>query len=302
MKRHLPSFFIIGAQKAGTTSLHEWLVRQPDVCLPVIKETHFFSHEEKFRLGLDWYMRQFPSYRNGAVTGEVDPEYLFRAEAPLRIRRLMKSPKLLCVFRHPVERAYSHYLMSLRRGFETLSFVEALEAEDARMAEGSEKYLRDHSYMERGNYSEQVERFREAFPDSDFLFIKFEKLFGQNTCREEYSKICSFLGLGSEPIYPDSSAKSNQASVPRSRLLKDLIYGKSTAKKLIGSLIPSKDLKLRLAMIADRLNQAPAPKSDNWRELVPARFWKVASKEAQRLEMLTGLDLRDWRERREVPS
>lgn len=299
MSKQLPSFFVIGAQKAGTTSLHDWLVKQPDVCLPKCKETHFFSQLEKFSLGVGWYLKQFLHSKNDAVKGEVDPEYMFFPEAPLRIRKLIESPRFICILRHPVERAYSHYLMSVRKGFEILQFPDALKAEDNRRASGEDEYyLPHHSYMKRAAYSEQIMRYRKTFPDSEFLYVKFDELFGENTCQSEYSRICKFLGLKSDPVYPDSGSKSNQASMPRSKFLRDLIFKQSTLKKFIGSFIPSRGmLKLKLAVMLDNLNQAPIQQDSGWRKIVPAEFWEAAREETKRLETLTGLDLKNWMER-----
>ena len=69
-------FFVIGVQKAGTTSLHDWLAQQPDICLPKLKETHFFTYQSRYEKGVDWYLDQF----NGSsdqVYGEICPDYIF---------------------------------------------------------------------------------------------------------------------------------------------------------------------------------------------------------------------------------
>jgi hypothetical protein len=76
-----PSFFVVGAQKAGTTTIHQWLSRQPDVCLPAIKETHFFSHRDRFEKGTAWYLAQFEGGGTDRIRGEIDPDYAFIEES-----------------------------------------------------------------------------------------------------------------------------------------------------------------------------------------------------------------------------
>ena len=116
--QRVPSFFVVGAQKAGTTSLHNWMAQQPDVCLPKLKETHFFSIQEIFERGIDWYLQQFPRCKYDSIVGEICPEYMYCKQAPYRIREWNPNPKIIFIFRHPIERAFSHYLMSVRGGYE----------------------------------------------------------------------------------------------------------------------------------------------------------------------------------------
>ena len=295
MINQLPSFFVLGVQKAGTTFLHEWLAQQPDTCLPQLKETHFFSHDARYQRGVDWYLNQFPKPTDNAIIGEIDPEYIFHKETPLRIRHLLKSPKFICVFRNPIDRAYSHYLMSIGNGKETLSFPEALRQEENRRVKGDKDYLPYHSYMARSKYSEQLIHYKDIFTDSDFLLVKFEDLFGSSTHDVAFANVYKFIGMRSEPLLPNLSKKSNPSSNPRSILLRNMIYGISPFKKAVGSLIPSKRWKLRLAVFLDRMNQAPLKnKSEGWRQQVSNEIWDLCNEEIVKLESLTGLKLQDW--------
>ncbi|GAB64080.1 MAG: hypothetical protein DWB56_04430 [Candidatus Jettenia sp.] len=294
-KIKLPTFFVVGVQKAGTTTLHDWLIQQSEVCLPRLKETHFFSRKDIYNRGLNWYLNQFPKYKDNVIVGEVDPDYIFYEEAPLRIRELVESPKFIFIFRNPIDRAYSHYLMSFSRGYETLSFKEALIVEASRCEQANKLYMPHHSYIARGMYCTQVNRYRKFFPTSAFLFIKFDDLFGENSCIDTYDKICKFIGINSFSRMVNFKKRQNQASKPRSITLRNFIYGHSPFKKAIGSLIPSESLKLKFAIFLDRINKSPIKiKSENWRESVPDKFWDVANDEILKVESLTGLNLHDW--------
>ena len=89
--------FTIGAQKSGTTTLHNFLLASGEISLPGIKETHFFSHDEIFSRGASWYLQQFNS--DNKIFCEVDPSYLFFQNSALRIKLTIEDPKFIVVFR-----------------------------------------------------------------------------------------------------------------------------------------------------------------------------------------------------------
>jgi sulfotransferase family protein len=289
MTPRVPDFFVVGAQKAGTTSLHDRIVKHPKVCLPILKETQFFAFEEKFSLGFDWYRTQFPDCRQEQVMGEICPDYMYFEGTAERIHSCIKHPKLIFIFREPLKRAYSHYLMSIRQGFENLSFDEALKAEEERIAK-NELSVIYHSYMSRGAYTEQVERFLAVFPSAECLFIRFEDLTDNGLVGEKtFSDICDFLGLSQMNI--DIEVHSNAASQPRSIWLRDRLYGQGPMKRILGRMLP-RHVKEKLAVTVDRWNQ----KKIEIKEMgdVSPRFIQQAILEKQKLQSLTGLDLKSW--------
>jgi hypothetical protein len=202
-----PSFIIIGAMKAGTTSLYHYLVQHPCIAPARNKELRFFDH--RFHsYGLDWYWRRFPSVweqkRAGArlgckiKTGEASPYYLMHPHAPRRVKKVLPQVKLIVVLRNPVDRTYSHYQHNFQRGDytdpvsrerlprETLSFEEAIACEDERLRGEEEKILADenyrsiehqyHSYKARSIYVDQLERWMQHFPREQFLILSSEEL------------------------------------------------------------------------------------------------------------------------------
>ena len=296
--KKLPSFFVIGAQKAGTTTLHDWLVRQPNICLPKLKETHFFSDPEQHRLGIGWYLRQFPRCGNNAIVGEVDPDYLFFRDTPVRIKERIIDPKFVVILRNPLDRAYSHYQMSRRRGYEELRFREALLQEQERLSDSGNNFeLNHHSYMARGRYSELILHYRSVFPSADFLFVKFDDLFGKDTGFETYSRICKFIGLKSPPSMTDMYRKSNPASEPRSLWLRDFLFKPSLLRKFTSRLLPAMTLKMRISYFLDQINQRPLePGGNGEHKTVPQEIMRNALHEVELLEKVAHLQLRDWME------
>ncbi|HEY0113469.1 MAG TPA: sulfotransferase domain-containing protein [Allosphingosinicella sp.] len=197
----LPNALIIGAMKAGTTSLFEYLVQHPNVCGARQKELHYFNFYH--RRGEKWYRANFRPRRRHTVLLEASPYYLVHPLAPLRARRLLPQAKLIVLLREPADRAYSHYQHSRDRADEPLSFEEALNAEAERV-KGTERLLMrgevdhvpDHanfSYVWKSLYASQIERWFEHFPRESFLFIRSEDMFANP--RQVLSRVLDFLEL-----------------------------------------------------------------------------------------------------------
>lgn len=175
--RRLPDFLIIGAQRGGTTSLYRYLSGHPDVVAAWRKEVHFFDRYHG--KGLDWYRAHFPSLDDTRVVGEASPSYLFHPSAPERARATVPGAKVIALLRNPVDRAYSHYQMKVRKGIETLSFAEAVARERERLAEDDPTGTtwRHYSYVARGEYAEQLARWLARFPREQLLVLKSEEFF-----------------------------------------------------------------------------------------------------------------------------
>lgn len=234
-----PSFFCVGAQKAGTTALHNYLARHPRIFLPEIKETHFFNDgHDAWHLGYEHYLRTyFSGSASYGLSGEIDPEYLFFPESAARIAAHVPEAKLIFMFREPVSRAYSHYWMSVRRGLEKLDFAEALRMEAERMDLGH-KAMSDFSYAGRGFYFRQLQPYLACFPRENMLFLLSEDLHKQAEATLE--KVYAFLGVESVPYLPIGADQSNQAALPISMGVQDFLVRPSRLKSLGKVLLPNK--------------------------------------------------------------
>lgn len=173
-----PEFLVIGGMRCGTTSLFHYLASHPDVMPALGKELHFFTLH--YGRGLRWYRGHFPQ-RGDQLSFEASPYYLFHPAVPQRVAETLPEVKLVALLRNPVERAYSHYLHTRRRGFEPLSFADALDAEPARLqnpgSTASQDPTRLYSYVSRGRYAEQLERWFAHFPRERLHVIRSEDLF-----------------------------------------------------------------------------------------------------------------------------
>lgn len=219
--RELPDFLVIGTKRGGTTSLWNYLLGHPDV-LPMfpadlnLKSPHYFYwHYDK---GPAWYRSHFATRstrrrREGQtgvapVAGEASPYYLYSPYVAARVAGLIPDVKLIVMLRDPVRRAYSHYWERVDQGVESLSFEDALAAEEDRLAGERERmaadplyYSRPHdwySYRDRGIYAPQLKRWFDLFGREQFLVIRSEDFYSdpQVITRE----VTRFLGVSPRTV------------------------------------------------------------------------------------------------------
>ncbi len=182
--RALPDAVILGAQKCGTTSLHGYLVQHPGVIPPLRKEVHYF--DLNFDRGEAWYRAHFGRVGETGLNLDASPYYLFHPAVPKRLHALLPDARLIVLLRDPVRRAYSHYWHERAKGREKLEFEDAIAAEPSRiaaaeaaLADGSLARSTEHqhySYLARGRYAEQLERWFALYPRERFHIVRFEDL------------------------------------------------------------------------------------------------------------------------------
>ncbi len=239
----LPNFFVVGAAKAGTTSMYRYLKQHPDVYMPTVKEPHWFSRLEPnpgqgFRpvTSEEAYLSLFEGWRGERAVGEASPSYLWDPKAPDRIARSVPDAKIIVLLRDPVDRAFSHYLADARHGIQGRPFHEALRADHASPTKG---WGKSHLYVELGLYCGQVSRYLERFGEGDVLVLFFEEVFadpGSTKCSLE--RVLDFLGV--DPREAGNirfERKHNPHTVPRAAT-KHLALGAPAARNLAQRFLP----------------------------------------------------------------
>jgi hypothetical protein len=186
--RLLPTFVIVGAMKAGTTTLASWLRGHPDVYVPPRKELHFF--DVHFSEGLDWYAGHFEPGARRRARGEATPGYMFKEDAARRMARALPEARLIAVLRNPSSRAYSHYWHFRRAGKETRPFGEVVRTI---LAADEDAAWRWGGYISRGWYLEQLERLAALYPRERILVLLTEDL--AERPRATYATVCEFIGV-----------------------------------------------------------------------------------------------------------
>jgi Sulfotransferase domain len=187
-----PNLFIVGAAKAGTTSLYHYLSQHPEIYMSPIKEPHFFSRirPDRKHVALSGtqvianersYLRLFQQWQHEPLAGEASPSYLWEPMAASRIKQVSPNAKIIILLREPVSRAYSHYLNDVRAGLEKRSFLEAIEADLAATKVG---WGVSPLYVALGLYGEQVKRYLDRFTQVKIIFFENLILYPQETLRQ----------------------------------------------------------------------------------------------------------------------
>jgi hypothetical protein len=144
------------------------------------------------------------------ITGEASPDYILFPGVAAQIAGTLPQVKLIAIFRNPVDRAYSQYRFSTRRGYEFASFEEALVKEPVRMKEAKRTCLkrkqrlsqnivyRELSYTQRGLYAQQLKVWHEHFPKSNIMVLSTEELNNQPDL--SLKKVTRFLGVSGFPF------------------------------------------------------------------------------------------------------
>ncbi len=175
-------FFVVGAQKAGTTALAQLLRRHPRLRMASPKEAHHFdrARTDWTRPDHAWLHDKFDWSETGVRRGEATPAYLYWPPALPRLQTYNSEARLIVGLRHPAFRAFSHWRMMRERGRERLSFAAAVSDRGrARVARAPEGVHRAFSYVERGLYAAQIARLLDLFDRRQVLFYRVDDLWNR---------------------------------------------------------------------------------------------------------------------------
>lgn len=227
--RRVPAFLVIGAMKAGTTSLFRYLMSDPRFVNPVAKEVHYFDYN--WVRSTSWYLAHFPRRRSSAteiITGEASPSYLVHPRAAARAKKVLPSAKIIALLRDPLQRALSHYHHEVRLGREHRPALEAMRSPDAQATfsmsteeeclwydtiRGRRKCNADsarlvaenpmnRAYITYSLYADQLTNWFDAYGRDQVLVLRSEDLF--QTPEDVLRNVFAFLGL---EYYPQKDIK-----------------------------------------------------------------------------------------------
>lgn len=254
-------FFIVGAQKGGTTALFEYLRRHPDVYMPPEKEIEFFSGPERDARAWEVYRRRhLAPGRPVRAVGTASPQYMCDTAVPARMAARVPRARLIAVLRDPVERAVSHYKMARRRGTERRSFAEAVRAQLApgalerlRALPFSEVAERD-AYVAWGEYARILRGYLEHFPREQLLVLFSEDLreHGAETLRRVYRH----LGIAEDFTPPNLGRRYHVGGARRRIPGLEKLLRSFAARGLLRLAMPKRSYK-RMLLSIERWNARP---------------------------------------------
>jgi hypothetical protein len=232
----IPNFLIVGAAKSGTTSLSNYLKQHPDIYISSIKEPKFMvAHSidfptkpnKKVVVVKDWkeYENLFAAVTTETAIGEASAVYLYQYETAIsNIKKYLGDPKIILILRNPVERTFSAYTHFLREGLEKLSFEEAINNEEKRIAD---RWGFLWHYKSASQYFQQVKAYLESF--NNVKIVLNEEL--KNDRSGVIKNLYDFLEV--DPTFePDLTMTLNPSGVPKSGALYRLLARPNVVKKL----------------------------------------------------------------------
>jgi len=286
----LPNFFIVGAAKAGTTSLYEYLRGHPDIFMACPKEVNYFSYDDLKGQNLYYdyykvkhlqkYRRLFAKAVNKPAIGEASVSYLFYQSVPERIKSLIPCAKIIIILRDPVERAFSHYLMDWRLGYVNVDFKKIFLNKNAHKFHN----LYYQQYILLGLYYDQVKRYLDVFGNDRVRVFFFEDL--KSNTDSLMKSIFDFLHI--DPGFtPLSKQWYNTFNVPKSSPIRSL-YGNHFIRFIIKKCSPK---KLQSIMKENLFIHGQKPRLDD--EIVTL-LTDYYLDDIKKLEKLLKVDLSAW--------
>ncbi len=213
----LPTFLLIGAMKAGTSSLHRYLNHHPQVFMSTPKELNFFTAERNWMRGRRWYEQHFDAAQGALAVGESSPSYALHpvfAGVPQRVATLLPDARLVYVVRHPVERIRSQYLATyyLNRpgpGWEH----DPIQRERRPIEEAL--FANPHYYIDSSRYAYQIEQYLEHFTREQLLVVTTEQLRSHRA--QTLRRVYEFVGVDPDWQDPSLDTEFNQTAGKRVR-------------------------------------------------------------------------------------
>jgi hypothetical protein len=302
----LPNFLIIGAGRAGTTSVYHYLRQHPDVFMSPIKETNFFAYGALAAAGLPYvssgstpfpirnlreYRKLFDRATDAKAIGEASPIYMTDRRIAEEISDLLPDVRLVAILRNPVERAYSSYLFHRRDGRESRSFEQAIREETEGVFSEDGLSFGQRSYLGLGFYDQLLAPYYNLFPRSRIGVFLFDHLVRDPA--ELMSDLFRFLHV--DPAFePVVSVRYNASGVPRgawakaaSKTVKKRPWTQRAKRRLPGLLRGPMDRWIEA--VRARMLEVPALPQELWRELI-----SLYAEDITRLQRRIGRDIQTW--------
>jgi hypothetical protein len=282
---------IVGAQKAGTTSLNLYLSQHPMLITHKQTEMIYFLDDKTYSLGYEHaYHRYFPHHETGKMLLAKNVGVMYSRQAMERLYKHNPQMQVVIVLRNPVDRAYSAYWFARRRGQEDLkTFEEAIEASPDRYKDKGIFRQGNCSYMDRSLYAKHLKMIFSIFPRSQV------HIFLTDDMKKDIRGVCNhiFTSIGlDQDVSLDTKREHNRASIARSELLARLLGRKSFLKRTFRKILSDKPAD-KIKDMLNRLNEQEV-------EIPPispetaARLFKYFEPHNERLAELIGRNLSHW--------
>lgn len=293
-----PNTFLIGVQKAATTSVFNWLSQHPEVCAPLaMKDISFFTRPMFYKeKGINYLLEHYKNCNSSQkirLQGSV--HYIFFEDSLKRIHKFCPDAKFILILRHPMERAISSYLYARKFNYEKLSFDEALQAEEDRMNNDDLKIRSECTYLNHGFYAYQIQRFLKYFKRDQLLILLYDDLKSQP--EQSIFKAFKFLSID-ENFIPDFK-QHNKTGTVKYKFLQKMLLGENRFKKIIvNKVLPkiiSEEQKAILRWKFIHFNTSDKQTDIQIDQNVVEKYNPVFEKDISELEKILKRDLSNWK-------
>ncbi|MBS1746343.1 MAG: sulfotransferase domain-containing protein [Bacteroidetes bacterium] len=266
-------FFIVGAQKTGTTSLYKYLDEHPDIFMPIVKENHFFIDDKAYQKGENYFHQFYDSYQSQKLIGGASVHMFSTLAVPERIYHYNKDAKIIIMLRNPVDRAYSAYNFAIKNGWEQPSnhFIDTIALQEQRI-KGSFNEQTNLSYFYVGLYYQHISNWLKWFPKEN-IYIIFNNDLKKNA-QKTVQDVCRFLGVV-ENVSINTDVVHNKSGAVRFKSIHFFIRSKDNKiKNTISNMLPFKIkylLRTKVRKGLDKINMKEVdykPLSNDERKIV----------------------------------
>jgi len=295
----MPNFFVIGAQKTGTTSLYNYLDQHPQIYMCPIKEPAVFNNEitsdgkvVQRRIGgpnrpnfatIGEYRALYGGAKGEKAIGEASTAYLYAPGTSERIKRYVPEARTIALLRNPADRAYSAFLNAVRGGREPVNnFAQVLREEEDRIRDNWSHVLR---YRDSGLYYERLKRYYEMFGRERVGVWLYEDL--RDDAASVARSVFRFLEVD-DAFVPDTSSKYNLAAAPKNEAIRVMIRAMHTKLPVVRKILPPES-RARQAVLKRILTEPPRIDPETRKGLI-----KWYREDILKLQELIGRDLSGW--------
>ena len=295
----LPDFYIVGAGRAGTTSLNHYLAQHPQLCVPSAKSCSYFYACDLTGSPLagnpaaipEWFIADEARYRAlyasappEAVRGDVSPVYLASTRVAPRIAAARPDARIIAIMRDPVDRVYSRYVGRRRDGLEsTATFEELVEREIGTTL------VRDDAqatYLAGGMISHFLRTYYDAFPAQNIQIHFFED-FARDT-RGVLASICRVLQVDDRFPFDVNQIYNSSGGRIRNPAVGGLWAFSRPLRQALRPWLPKGLRDAAFRQVTAKTEKVPI------RPETRARLQQLYREDIRQLQQLTGRDLTAW--------
>lgn len=270
-----PNLFIVGVPKSGSTSLHNYLNKHPDICMSKTKEPNYFSSEEIKKQNLYYkdaplindikeYNSIFEYTKDEKIIGESSVSYLFYSNISKKIHDFNSESKIIILLRNPIERSFSHYLMDFTSGYFNYEFNEVIKKDFK-----SKEPIIYQQIIELSLYYNQIKTYYEIFNKKNILIL-FQEDLNKNS-NSTLNKIYDFLEVEKQLDKNNQVNKKLHTYKEPRNILVNYLYKQQKIKSLLRNIL-STSLKNKFKNIL--VKEAIKPKMSNFEKDYLQSFFK----------------------------